>query len=234
MRPIGLSFLILLFVSSPLTGSGASHQKVDCQETRYEYILQPSPGKTPQPAILLLHGAGGDPDSMVKAWEKKAGAEGLVLIAPAVPRDLKFEAVAPAVFRCVVEDAARHAEIDREKIYLFGYSMGGYLAFDGAALDSEFYAGAAIYANGIADDYASILDRAKRKIPIALYVGDRDRVYPISQVRKTHTLLEKHGYAVRYLELPGADHNYFEVRDRVNDDAWKFFTEHPISSKTAR
>ena len=224
-----IAALLAGFAPAVLAGD-VSKQKVECEGASYEYLLF-AQGSGQQPAMLLLHGAGGTPDPMIDAWKKFAKKNGITLIAPAVPRDIKFEPVAPAVFHCIVSDAEKHASIDAKKVYLFGYSMGGYLAFDAAMFDSESYAGIAVYANGITDDYASIVDRAKRKIPVTLYVGANDKVYPIAQVRKTRELLEKHGYTVQYLELKGEDHNYFATADRVNEDTWKFFLGHPVADK---
>ena len=101
--------------------------------------------------------------------------------------------------------------------------MGGYLGFDTAMYDSEYFAAAAIHGSDIADDYVSILDKAKRKIPIAIYIGDSDQYSPLAHVRKTRDLLNKDGFPVHYVEIVGHDHNYYEVAEKVNKDAWKFF-----------
>jgi dienelactone hydrolase len=70
----------------------------------------------------------------------------------------------------------------------------------------------------------SIVDSAQRKIPIAIYIGDRDQFFPIAQARSTRALLESHGFPVRYTELPGQDHAYAPVSGRVNDDVWTYLS----------
>lgn len=227
----GVFLLVAFALTIPSVSKDVAERAATCEGERYPYLVFAHHGRAP--AVLLLHGAGGTPEPMIDAWKKTAKAEGLTLIAPLIPRDEKFEPKAPAVFRCIVEDEERVADIDDSRVFVFGYSMGGYLAFDAVTFDSEHYAGAAIYANGIADDYASILDHARRKIPIALYVGEEDRVYPIAQVRKTKAMLEQRGYALRYRELPHQDHNYFATADAVNADAWKFWAEHPATAAPA-
>jgi len=224
-----LSWWLLALVAVPSFAADVARGKASCRGDRYEYVLFSS-GYERQPAILLLHGAGGSPDSMVDAWKDFAKKNGIALIAPSLPREEKFEALAPAVFHCVLADAQTHAKFDTAKTYIFGYSMGGYLAFDAITLDSENYAGAAIFANGIEDQYASILDKANRRVPVALYIGDSDRVYPIAQTRKTRTMLEDHGYTLHYREVPGANHNYFAVAKEINAETWKFWTDHPVSA----
>ena len=44
--------------------------------------------------------------------------------------------------------------------------VGGYLAFDGAMFESQYFAAVAVHANRIADEYTGILARAQRKTPI--------------------------------------------------------------------
>jgi dienelactone hydrolase len=202
---------------------------VTCSGTAYEYALYSSDAHTPLAAVVLLHGAGGLSSDMMSVWKSLAVREHLVLIAPQLPRDLAFESFAPAVFRCVVADAGRVVSVDSQRVYLFGYSMGGYLAFDGAMFDSDLFAAAAVYAAAINPDYYAIVDSAKRKIPIAIYIGDRDPYFPIAQARGTRTLLESHGFPVRYMEIPGQDHAYAPVSDRVNDDAWAYLSTFRLS-----
>ena len=178
------------------------------------------------PAVMLLHGAGDRPANMVDAWKRIAKKEKIVLLAPELPRDPKFEDAAPQVFRCVVEDARQFVGIDAQRVYLFGNSMGGYLAFDGAMFESQYFAAVAVHANRIADEYTGIVARAQRKTPIAIYIGDHDQFFPVESVRKTRDLLLKSGFPVHYVELANHDHNYYARSDEINSDAWKFFEKY--------
>jgi predicted esterase len=102
--------------------------------------------------------------------------------------------------------------------------MGGYLAFDAAFLESDRFAAAAIHGMRLADDYAGIVDRASRKIPIALYVGDRDPLHPPQAVRTTRDFLLRKGFPVRYVELDRHGHDYYERAAWIDADAWEHFT----------
>lgn len=202
----------------------ASHE-VRCGVNEFRYVLL-VPGNTaeatPMPAVLLLHGAGDSPEPMVEAWRKIAAAERIVLIAPALPREERFESMAPAVFECVVEDAKKAAAIDPARVYIFGNSMGGYLTYDAAMLRSEYFAAAAVHAMQISPEYDWIVTKARRKMPIAIYIGDRDPLVPVEGVRRTRDLLIRNGFTVHYKELQGHDHNYYAVNESVNRDAWEF------------
>ena len=135
----------------------------------------------------------------------------IILLAPELPREAKYEEAAPQVFRCVVEDARQLMRIDPQRVYLFGNSMGGYLAYDTAMFESQYFAAVAVHAMRIADDYTWIVTRAQRKTPIAIYVGDRDQFFSAASVRKTRDLLHQAAFPVHYVELINHDHNYYRA-----------------------
>jgi poly(3-hydroxybutyrate) depolymerase len=205
--------------------SDATSRTVLCGKITQQYLyFSPAPD-SPLPAVLLLHGAGDRAANMLDAWQHFARKQRIALLAPELPRDLSFENEAPQVFRCVVEDAKQIIKLDPRRIYLFGNSMGGYLAFDGAMFDSQYFAAVAVHANHIADEYAGIVTHAQRKTPIAIYIGDHDQFFSVDTVRKTRDLLRKAGFPVHYVELDNHDHDYYARSDEINADAWKFLKE---------
>jgi poly(3-hydroxybutyrate) depolymerase len=213
---------IFLYSATALATSLPPHS-VDCGTRQMEYrLFVPTEGSDPLPALLLLHGAGDRAENFIQAWESFAKEKKIVLVAPQLPREEAFEPEAPRIFLCIMQDAAKLTSIDSHRVYLFGHSMGGYLAYDGAMLDSGFFAAAAIHAMGIADDYNWIVQRATRKIPIAIYIGTQDQLVSITQVRKTEAVLRKAGFPLHYQEMPGHDHNYYDLSDVINRDAWHF------------
>ena len=171
---------------------------------------------------MLLHGAGDQAENFIGAWKSFAQKKQIVLIAPQLPRDRSLEEHIPKILPCLVAEVEKRSSIDTHRIYLFGYSMGGYLAYDGALLDSEYFAAAAIHAMGIDNDYLSIIQRATRKIPIAISIGDRDDLVSLAQVRKTRDLLKKSGFPVEYKEIFDHGHNYYEISETINEDVWHF------------
>jgi len=221
----------MLLLAIALSSAGLPAPKrhtVVCDQRSYDYVLSVPKSHDRAPAIMLLHGAGGQASEMVELWAPLAAREHIVLIAPQLPRELAFEQMAPAVFRCVLADAERLAAIDSGRAYLFGYSMGGYLTYDGAMFDSDIFAGAGVYAAVIDPDYDSILDHATRKIPVAIFIGDHDQFNPVDGARRTRDLLEQHGFPVHYREFPGQDHAYSPVGDSVNADAWRFLSAYRL------
>lgn len=120
------------------------------------------------------------------------------------------------------EDAKHVVHIDWQHVYLFGNSMGGHLAHDGAMLASQYLGAVAVDAMRIANDYAWIVNRAQSKTPIAIYVGDRDQICSVDRARKTRDLLRQSDSPVHYVELGNHDHNYYARSDEINADAWRF------------
>jgi poly(3-hydroxybutyrate) depolymerase len=224
--------LSLFLVSALAVASGASRQtahEVSCGGARYQYqLLAPVNAEAPQAAIMVLHGAGDHAENFVEAWKPFARREEVVIIAPELPRKAEFEEAAPAVFRCLIDDAKHQTLLDPARLYLFGHSMGGYLAYDAAMFDSDLFAAVAVHAMHIAEDYAGIVKRARRKTPIAIFIGDRDPLVPLAGVRRTRDLLEREGFPVQYQELKGHDHNYGSMAEQINADAWKFFQKYKL------
>jgi poly(3-hydroxybutyrate) depolymerase len=229
-----LPLLVMFYAWAGGTASGSdatsdvNSRAVRCGAIEQTYLYY-SPDQThPLPAVVLLHGAGDRAANMVAAWKHLAKKQKAVLLAPELPRDPKFEDAAAGVFRCVVEDARQIFGVDPQRVYLFGNSMGGYLAFDGAMFESQYFAAVAVHAN-IADEYTGILARAQRKTPIAIYIGDHDQFFTVASVHKTRDLLFKSGFPMPYVELINHDHNYYALADEINADAWKFFKENSLS-----
>jgi poly(3-hydroxybutyrate) depolymerase len=233
-----LSFKIILGlvvasrILSPIAvqASDLTNRKCQCDGVKYRYLLFAPTHDQLLPAILLLHGAGDLPDPMIDAWKKLAKKENIVLIAPELPRDLKFEAIAPGVFHCIVEDAKHAASIDPKRLYVFGNSMGGYLTYDAAMLDSQYYAAAAVHAMMISPEFDGIVEKATRKIPIAIYMGTQDQLVPLAGVRRTRNLLLKGKFSVHYVELKQHDHNYYDISDQINADAWNFLKTQQLTA----
>lgn len=214
--------------------SNTSEHKVSCAGRNYHYLLyqqatKDSPPEMRWPALLLLHGANGEPEPMLEAWKKLASQRGIILLAPEIPSERWFEPLAPAVFRCETEDAEKFAPIDRARVSVFGYSMGGYLAYDAAMYQSEFFAAVVVLSMGIAKYYDGIVAHATRKMPLAIYTGDSDPLVDVRNVRRTVEMLKQAGFSVHYVELKGHDHEYLSASDKINADAWTFLSDKKLN-----
>jgi len=228
-----ISFWLALWLLLPACWAvEIKSRSVRCEGREQDYLyFSPNAGNSDKlPAVMLLHGAGDRAANMVDAWKGFASKQKIILLAPELPREEKYEEAAPQIFRCVVEDAKPFVRLDSQRVYLFGNSMGGYLAYDGAMFQSQYFAAVAVHGMRIADDYTWILNRAQRKTPIAIYIGDHDQFHSVQSVRKTRDLLRQSGFPVHYVELDNHDHNYYARSDEINSDAWKFLKASSLSS----
>lgn len=242
-RPIKRCSVLCLAASTLLLGCGTAsksttstfpqvaglvQRQVQFQQTVYPfYIFLPSSfdGTRPLPAILLIHGGGGNGPDLIQVWKNFAEQNGIVLVGPTLPLGGSFEtAVAPQLYRMIMDAVHGEWNIDAGRIYLFGVSAGGYTVFDACMFDSQYFAAGGVFAAVITPDYDWILQRAIRKIPIAIYIGDHDEFFSVAQAQSTRDLLAANGFPVNLTIFHNLDHNYGAVANVVNSDVWHFFT----------
>jgi predicted esterase len=232
--PSLVALLLLLAQSAFSATPGVTSNQLQCDQQAYVYLsfIPPkSDSKQPLPAILLLHGAGDQPDSFIETWKHLAAKKHIILMAPALPVNLSFPDISARVFRCIVHDASLKIAIDPRRTYVFGHSMGGDLALRAAMLDSDLFASAALHASYFDDGEMWMVSRPARKMPIAIYSGDRDQRAHIDKVRQMRDRLVKAGFPVHFMELEGHDHNYYAVAGDVNEGVWKFFSQYQLPAK---
>ena len=192
------------------------------------YVFLPSSFNAthPLPAILLIHGGGGNGPGIIAAWKNFAEANGIILVGPTLPLGGNFEtAVAPQLYPMIMDAARTEWNIDPMRIYLFGVSAGGYSVFDVCMFDSQYFAAGGVFAAVISSDYDWIVQKATRKIPIAIYIGDQDEFFTVAQAQSTRDLLAANGFPVSLTIFPNLDHNYGAVANIVNADVWNFFSQ---------
>jgi predicted esterase len=208
---------------------GLAQRQIQFQQVVYPfYVFVPSSfdGIHPAPAVLLIHGGGGKGPDMIGAWKNFAQQNGIILVGPTLPLGGNFEtAVAPQLYPMIMDAVRGEWKIDAKRIFLFGFSAGGYTVFDASMLDSQYFAGGGVFAAVITPDYDWIVQRATRKIPIAIYLGDHDQFFTVAQAQSTRDLLAANGFPVRLTIFPNLAHNYGAVADVVNPDVWNFFMQ---------
>ena len=102
--------VICCFLSPSLFASNMAVKTAHCDSGNYSYHLFAPAPTTVSPAILLLHGAGDEAGNFIQAWKGLAKKENIVLIAPQLDRNPKFEDVAIKAFRCM-GDAGKFAKL---------------------------------------------------------------------------------------------------------------------------
>lgn len=201
---------------------------------RAYYLFVPdSVGQTQHaPLIVLLHGSGRNGSVLVEHWRKLAEREGIILAGPdsrdsagwAVPED------GPRFLRDLVEELKSTHAVDPRRVYLFGHSAGAVFGLFMSALESEYFAAAAVSAGAMRKENHGLLDEAERKVPVAIFVGTRDPLFPLAEARRTRDALSERGFPATLTEVAGLDHNYYSRSAEINRQAWDFLKGHRLGA----
>jgi poly(3-hydroxybutyrate) depolymerase len=234
MRPCRRALLLLGLLVLPLargSADGVVQERIEfAGSDRSFHVFVPAglPAEAPAPVLLLLHGSHQTGRQLLEHWTALAQREGLLLIAPdsIEPVGWQMKSDGPAFIHAVVDAVARGRPVHRRRLYLFGISGGAVYALTLAVLESEYFAAAAIFAGAWREDsFYLLLPHARRRIPIAIFVGTRDPYFPMNTVRKTVAGFEAAGHPVLLQQLKGRGHAYTPVSDEVNSGAWNFLKQ---------
>ncbi len=112
--------------------------------------------------------------------------------------------------------------IDDERIYLMGHSMGGGGTLHLGLKYPEIWAGLAPIAPAIFRP-ASELEKIKR-LPVILVQGDKDKLVPVAGARRWAEQMKKLGMTHEYIEVAGGDH--VDVAMQNMPKIFEFFNKH--------
>ena len=203
------------------------------QRTYYLYVPATIKTATPAPLIMLLHGSNRNGLSLVEKWKELAEKEGIILVGPdsSDPARWSLDNDGTEFLNELIALVKSTHPIDSRRVYLFGHSGGAIMAILISLLESEYFAATAIHA-GLLDpgDYR-LIDYAKRKIPFAIFVGDRDLLFPFSQVAATRDVLKARAFPVELTKIANHDHWYYDLAPKINQSAWDFLKAHPLSEE---
>lgn len=202
------------------------------KRTYYLYVPEGLSREKPAPLVVLLHGSGRDGRVLVEHWQKLAAQEGIILAGPDArdPSQWGMPQDGPRFLYDLVEELKKSQPVDPARVYLFGHSAGAVFSLYMTALESEYFAAVASSAGALRDSNYSMLDEAERKVPVALFVGTRDPLFPVSVVRGTRDAYTKRGFTAELTELPNHDHNYYKRSAEINAKAWEFLKQHRLAA----
>ena len=202
--------------------------------TRSYYLYIPEKavaGKAP--LLLLLHGSGRNGKTLVDPWQRLAADEGIVLVAPDAsdPRAWRVPQEGPGFFHDLLEVVRlTHDVVDERRMYVFGHSAGAIHGLNLGILESEYFAAIAAHAGVLGAEMAPLLPQAPRKIPMAIWVGTDDPLFPVRTVRQTRDALNANGFDAKLTEIARHTHDYYSAAGRINPQVWAFLKEHRLSA----
>ena len=232
----------------------------DSPQPYYVYVPREKPREGSKaetalrPCVVYLHGYSPSLDKL--GWfglpqnvYDYCDRYGYILVAPFARSNTDFQGIGEADVMKVLDLAASRFPIDRDRVFLFGYSMGGMGAYTLAAHYPGSWRGL-IVLSGRADYYLwKQYDRAKvepykriladtefaaampgnlRNVPALIYHGGADTVVEVEQSRRMAAKLKELGADVTYRELPGRDH---WILDEVMQDDAVFRWMHAIKNR---
>ena len=188
----------------------------------------------PSPLLVSLHGAGRQYDWLMNyaGFLDLAEHHGYVVVTPLgytrrggygyrgdSEQDRRAEQDVMNVFELVTEEF----NIDDQRIYLWGHSMGGAGTYYIASRYPDIWAGLAAVAGGsMAADFVE--EEAVRHIPFLVIQGSDDQTVRVSRSRESVARMRELGMQHLYIEIEGGDHSLFISRNpRVVEHLFSFF-----------
>jgi predicted esterase len=181
-------------------------------QVKYEYELRAprnykSKPEHAWPLIVFLHGSGGGDD---RSWPNTKWNDGPM---PLARRDPHFPFIVvilrspggwfPPAVEDVVDEIESKYSIDKSRVYLTGFSMGGFGTWRTAYDQPERFAALVPVSAGAGErDLMPLI----KEIPTWVFNGGDDGTTPPSQSRKAVEALKKVGGNVRYTEYAGQGH----------------------------
>jgi predicted peptidase len=120
----------------------------------------------------------------------------------------------------VLDEVLTRPDTDRNRVYLTGFSMGGFGCWELAARHPERFAAAVPVAGGGDPAWGERL----KNLPLLAVHGDADNVVPTSSTREMIAAVRNAGGSPRYLELPGVGHAAWKPAFRDSEEGleWLF------------
>ena len=166
------------------------------------------------PAIISLHGAGGDFNGMSEPASLLASRGFAVYVLHYFDRTGTISADKQTILKNfpvwmkTVWDAVSYvehlAEVDPKHIALLGFSLGAYLSLSDAAIDSRICA--------VVDFFGGLPKEMKffmrRLCPVLILHGENDPTIPVEEAYHLQRVLEKKNIPYEMQIYPGAGHGF--------------------------
>lgn len=181
--------------------------------------------KAKHPLLIYLHGKGNDVLSkkalgFANACSKPENYKDrpCLIYAPQCPDENGWSGATGANLMKTLKDLIKNLPVDEDRLYVVGYSMGGFGTFMLLNENPKMFAAGIPIAGGAQVGVAKNL----RRIPIWIWHGEKDDVVPPDASRAIAKALEKVKTA-KYTEVPGGDHGIGgEVEKNAEVHTWLF------------
>lgn len=197
--------------------------KSDLDGEEFKYAIQIPADYDPAkrwPLLITLHGTGGNGTDWIRAWLRAAGSK-YVVVAPTTPRHTWSARQGHSYVLTALREALDDLNIDPDRVYLDGMSMGAGGAFRLAEHVPDRWAAIGPRCN-VPDlrqkkdkTYVTMLAENYRMVPTYWVVGAKDEKIPIEMARAAKTDLEAAKGELVYKEVADGGHDWGLEKDEV-------------------
>lgn len=186
------------------------------QEARCEYLLFLPEGYGEAgkkwPLMLFLHGRGesNGPLSLVKKWGPPKHVDSdpkfpYILVSPQCPRSESWnQDRQQQILSDLLDEVIKKYDVDTDRVYLTGLSMGGYGSWTLAARSPERFAAVVPICGGGKTEDAEKL----KNLPIWVFHGDHDPAVPFERSKAmVDAITAAGGKQIRFTSLEYIGHN---------------------------
>ncbi|WP_193214002.1 prolyl oligopeptidase family serine peptidase [Luteolibacter marinus] len=170
------------------------------------------------PLVIYLHGRGGDVMTPEQPGEARTFTDEAqyrkhpcIVIAPQCTEEGSWDGNNADAVIDIVGDLVKKLSIDKNRIYLTGYSMGGYGTFYLLGKEPKLFAAGIPVSGGGNPNTAEEF----KKVPVWVFHGAKDPTVKPEQSQRMVEALEKARGNVKYTEFPDGDHG---IAGRVYND----------------
>lgn len=198
------------------------------------YVPKTYDRSKPYPLIIALHGMGRDEDSYFDdyaegAFKLEAERRGYIVACPKgrEPASMYRDAAERDVLD-VLAEVRQAYNIDPDRIYMTGHSMGGFGTWSIAVNHPDIFAALAPVAGGGNPKAMSKIAH----IPQLVVHGDNDKTVSVEQSRAMVAAAKASGVDVSYIEVPRGSHTDIVVP--TFDEVFDWFDSHRRKSAEAK
>lgn len=203
------------------------HSSVDDTEQPYGLYLPPGySGEKKYPLVIMLHGAGSNHRLALKRVFGKSNTAGendveasryfpawkdvnYIVASPYARGTMGYQGVAEKDVWDVLADVKKRFNVDEDRTYLTGLSMGGGGTLWIGLTRPDVWAALAPVCPAPPRETEQYLENGTN-LPFHFYHGDADKAVPVTVSREWVKKLKATGTRVEYDEYPGVEHNSWE------------------------
>lgn len=184
------------------------------------YITAGLPLKEASRAVIMVHGRGASPESILSLASRLNAADAVILAPRAANQSwYPYSFLAPIhqnqpaldsaleLLDTLVSEVMENG-IPADRIFFLGFSQGACLTLEYAARNARRYGGVMAFTGGLIGEE---VDRSRYQgdfsgTPVLITTGDPDPHVPVSRVEETRTILEDMNARVHLNIYPGRPH----------------------------